>query len=236
MFSFSIIQYHLNLRLLLIIPSSYYKFSIKMTLPVYLVEYLGLPRNHHALFIRLDEDTEEGELYHVAGNVQKGMHFEHKVAKKPQDSGSYVGHHYLGFISSSDRQFFKQICQSNPPPAKQFNGSKKINPRQPLRRCQEWTAETIAMLQSHGVLVSEGSVVNTAQPGSSHSVGRTYGQSSNQSSQARSSSSSQPVDGQTSSDGYWTFSSKYGDYYHVGKDGRTLWASQQRTGSSGSRS
>ncbi|RKK70538.1 hypothetical protein BFJ69_g11800 [Fusarium oxysporum] len=145
-----------------------------------------------------------------------------KLPKKPQDSGSYVGHHYLGFISSSDRQFLKQICQSNPPPAKQFNGSKKINPRQPLRRCQEWTAEPIAMLQSHGVLVSEGSVVNTAQPGSSRSVGRTYGQSSNQSSQARSSSSSQPVDGQTSSDGYRTFSSKYGDYYHVGKDGRTL--------------
>ncbi|KAF5971578.1 hypothetical protein FBULB1_9152 [Fusarium bulbicola] len=148
-----------------------------MTLPVYLVEYLGLPRNHHALFIRLDENTEEGELYHVAGDVQNG---------------------------------------------------KKINPRQPLRRCQEWTAETIAMLKSQGVLVSEGSVGNTVNAGNSRSVGRTYGQSSTQPTQARSSSSSQPVDGQTSSDGYWTFSSKYGDYYHVGKDGRTLWASQQR--------
>ncbi|KAF4497170.1 kinase domain containing protein [Fusarium agapanthi] len=131
-----------------------------MTLPIYLVEYLGLPRNHHALFIRLDENTEEGELYHVAGDVQN--------------------------------------------------------------------AKTIAMLKSHGVLVSEDSVGNAAQPGSSRSVGRTYGQSSTQSSQARSSSSSQPVDGQTSSDGYWTFSSKYGDHYHVGKEGRKLWASQQR--------
>ncbi|KAF5622219.1 hypothetical protein F52700_10610 [Fusarium sp. NRRL 52700] len=157
-----------------------------------------------------------------------GAHFEHKSAKKPQDSGSYVGHHYLGYISSLDRRFFKQICQSNPPPAKQCNKGKRINPRQPLRQCQEWTAETIAMLKSHGVLVSEGSVGNAAQAGPSHSVGRTYGQSSTQPSQAGSSSSSQPVDGQTSSDGYWTFSSKYGDYYHVGKDGRTLWASQQR--------
>ncbi|KAH7269008.1 uncharacterized protein BKA55DRAFT_682101 [Fusarium redolens] len=194
-----------------------------MSLPVFLVEYLGLPRNHHALFIRLNEETEDGELYHIAGN-------------KPQEPNSYVAQHYLGFISSSDRQFFKQICQSNPPPAKQFNGNKKINPRQPLRRCQEWTAETIAMLQSHVVLMSEGSVGNSAPRGSTRPVDSAYGQSSKQSSQARSSSSNQPLDGQTSSDGYWTFSSKYGDYYHVGKDGRTLWASQQRAGSSGNRS
>jgi hypothetical protein len=37
-----------------------------MSLPVFLVEYLGLPRNYHALFIRLNEETEDGELYHIA--------------------------------------------------------------------------------------------------------------------------------------------------------------------------
>ncbi|KAF9765706.1 hypothetical protein IL306_001973 [Fusarium sp. DS 682] len=123
-----------------------------MSLPVYLVESLGLPRNHQALFIQLDEKTEEGDLFHVVGNVQEGMEFEHRADEVPKHSDTYLGQHYVGYISSSDRKRFKEICQSNPPPAKQFDGAKRINPRQPLRRCQEWTAETIAMLENHGVL------------------------------------------------------------------------------------
>ncbi|KAB8437420.1 hypothetical protein FH972_025098 [Carpinus fangiana] len=81
------------------------------------------------------------------------MTFEEKAAKRPEDSNSYAGRKDLiGTVVTDDLSRFSTICQENPPPAKQFNGPRPINPGKPLRRCQEWTSETIQALKDAGVL------------------------------------------------------------------------------------
>lgn len=107
-----------------------------MPYSVYLVEYDGMPRNHHGLFVRLNED-DSGELFHVQGNIQQGMKFERRETKKsPRDSATFVAMTQIGWVSSRDLNRFAATCEANPPPAKQFDGPKRLNPRQPLRRCQ----------------------------------------------------------------------------------------------------
>jgi hypothetical protein len=108
-----------------------------MQVPLFLVEYLGAPRNHHALFARVKLQDRAGGLFHVKGDVQNGMVYEYRVTKPPEDSVSFVGMTQLGWVSSSDLQRIDEICRSNPPPEKQFHGPKRLNPRKPLRRCQE---------------------------------------------------------------------------------------------------
>jgi hypothetical protein len=38
-------------------------------------------------------------------------------------------------------------------PKKQFQGAKKLFPREKLRRCQEWVDEAVGLLRKRGVLV-----------------------------------------------------------------------------------
>lgn len=197
-----------------------------MPLPVYHVEYLGSP-NHEAIFVRLSEADGSGLLFHVIGNIQEGMKYECRSTKRPEDSLSFVGKNQVGWISSSDLQRFKSTCESNPPPAKQFNGPRRIDPRKPLRRCGEWAAESLQALKSNGVLKSSNNHSNTG----SSAPQKAFGQPSHSSSSHASSSLKEPIDGQQSGDGYWTWSSKYGDWYHVGKDGRTIWSKNQGSGS-----
>ncbi|KAH8884176.1 hypothetical protein GQ53DRAFT_830100 [Thozetella sp. PMI_491] len=121
--------------------------------PVYLVEYLGAPRNHHAIFVETRTD-ESGELFHVKGDIQNGMSYEAKpMSKKPEMSATFVSKTKLGQVNVKDLHLVDSICSNNPPPAKQFNGPRRIDKNKPLRRCQEWTSETVAELKARGVLV-----------------------------------------------------------------------------------
>lgn len=120
--------------------------------PVYLIESLGAPRNHHALFVQTNED-ETGSLFNVIGNIQSGMEFEAKeLIEKPELSQTFVSMSRLGSIEAGDLPRVEAICRSNPPPAKQFDGPKRIDKTKPLRRCQEWTIETVASLRAEGIL------------------------------------------------------------------------------------
>lgn len=123
-----------------------------MPLPVFLVEYTGLAMNHQGIFVELDATDGNGYIFHVTGNIQKGMAYETKPAKKPEESITFKTKTHVGWISSSDLQLVDEVCRSNPAPEKQFNGPKRINPRKPLRRCQEWAAESIQLLRNEGVL------------------------------------------------------------------------------------
>jgi hypothetical protein len=124
---------------------------------MYLVESLGNSRNHHALYIEIDKTTEAGQLLNVVGNIQVGMEFESEATTTlPESSHSFVSKTFLGWVSRSDVSKVEDACKSNPPPAKQFNGPKRIDPKRPLRRCQEWTAETIELLEKKGLLRREG--------------------------------------------------------------------------------
>ena len=124
--------------------------------PVYLIEYLGLPRNHHTIWVETEADG-NGSLFHVRGDVQKGMEFETRpMSNNPSLSNSFVSKSPLGRIKVEDLARVESICRANPPPAKQFNGPHKIDKTKPLRRCQEWTKENIDTLRAQGILLVSG--------------------------------------------------------------------------------
>ena len=124
---------------------------------VYRVEYLGLPRNHHAIFVETNEQGNyTGHLFQVTGDIQQGMSFEDKPAKQPENSGSYQEKLQIGTVTHMNYPQIKTICESIPPPRKQFAGPKRIYPNEPLRRCQEWTAEATQALVDAHVLQQEG--------------------------------------------------------------------------------
>lgn len=127
-----------------------------MTLPLYLVESAGQPRNHHALFVCVEQKEESGWLFNVTGNIQSGMTYEEKSAEAPRQSLTFESMSVLGRVPSSSLQQISSICRSNPPPEKQFDGPKRIDSKKPLRRCQEWTAETIQLLEQEGLLQRDG--------------------------------------------------------------------------------
>jgi len=41
-----------------------------MSYNVFLVSYIGAPRNHHALFVETDTDSGGGALLHLKGAIQ----------------------------------------------------------------------------------------------------------------------------------------------------------------------
>lgn len=125
-----------------------------MSYNVYLVDYIGMPRNHHGIFVETHESGDKtGYLYQVSGSIQTGMVHEHKRARQPETSSSFGGlKNLLGIVTLDNYQYMRSTCDNIPPPEKQFNGPKRIYPNIPLRRCQEWTNEAIEALISQGVI------------------------------------------------------------------------------------
>lgn len=134
---------------------------------VYKVAYLGAPRDHHGLFVETEPDG-TGILIHVFGNIQSGMMFEEKKAKRPEDSNSFVEKTFLGIVSTRNYYHMVETCGKIPPPKKQFNGGKRLYPKEPLRRCQEWTDEAVQALSSQGILQT------TVSASSSSTITDTY--------------------------------------------------------------
>jgi hypothetical protein len=184
--------------------------------PVYLIEYLGAPRNHHAIFVEAEDDG-SGTLFHVKGDIQTGMTYEtRQTSKKPDLSNTFLSKSQLGWVSVENLSRVDSICRANPPPAKQFNGPKRINKNQPLRRCQEWTSETIGSLEAEGVLLRN---TDSAAGGSSSARGSSRARHS----AAGPSRSTEPTDGETR-DGYWYWSAQYQRWYHQNDDGTYEWS------------
>lgn len=130
---------------------------------VYLIASLGAPRNHHAIFVETETDG-NGYLFHVTGNIQSGMTFEVRLENRPEDSVEFVEKRLLGHISTENYPLIEGICRDIPPPKKQFDGSTRIYPQEPLRRCQEWIDEAIQALTQRGILQTQGSAQNQALP------------------------------------------------------------------------
>jgi hypothetical protein len=82
------------------------------------------------------------------------MNFGHKDAKIPEESQTFQGKDKKGTILTTDYDNIQSVVESVQPPAKQFNGPKRIDPKKPLRRCQEWTAEALKALEDAGILSS----------------------------------------------------------------------------------
>ncbi|EGE00898.1 hypothetical protein TESG_08193 [Trichophyton tonsurans CBS 112818] len=124
-----------------------------MSYPVYRVAYGGLPRDHHSIFVETGENgPKTGHLFHVTGDIQNGMVFDEKPAKEPESSATFVGKEKIGTVTHANYPRIKDICASITPPKKQFQGPKRLYPKEPLRRCQEWTRETVDALKDAQVL------------------------------------------------------------------------------------
>lgn len=121
------------------------------TCDVYQVIFVGLPRNHHAVFVETQED-ESGMLYQVTGNVQEGMNFAFERSNKPAKSATFDSNSLMGKLAREDLDRFEEVCRGVPPPKKQFDRAHRLSPQEPLRRCQEWTTEAIQALRSAGLL------------------------------------------------------------------------------------
>ncbi len=122
-----------------------------MSYNVYLASYIGAPRNHQAIFVETEPDN-SGRVFQVKGDIQNGMTYESKPAKRPDDSATFVEKVFIGTVSEANFSRIHSICDGITPPAKQFDLAKRLNPQVPLRRCQEWTNEAVQALKTEGVL------------------------------------------------------------------------------------
>ncbi|UDD62420.1 hypothetical protein AFCA_009736 [Aspergillus flavus] len=124
------------------------------TYSVYLMAESGLPRDHHAIFVETYENgPSTGHLYHVKGNIQEGMISEHRAEQPPEEIPGFCGKEKLGVVAVAEYGRVLGICEGVPVPQKQFQGAKRLYPREPLRRCQEWVAEAVDALKGEGVLI-----------------------------------------------------------------------------------
>lgn len=128
---------------------SYYK--------VYVAASAGMPRDHHSLFVETnDPNPGAGHISQVTGNIQNGMTFEDKslLVSPEEEDPSFISKLKIGSVSQNDfPDTFRNVCLSVEPPKKQFDGPKRLFPREPLRRCQEWTADAKKALGEAEVLV-----------------------------------------------------------------------------------
>ncbi|KAL4948154.1 hypothetical protein BDW69DRAFT_189529 [Aspergillus filifer] len=117
------------------------------------------PRDHISIFIETAESgPETGHRYHVIGNIQEGMTFNHRACIRPEDEPVFQSKTRLGYVPvegyGSGR--FLGVCEEVEVPGKQFQGAKRLYPKQKLRRCGEWVEDAIKLLDEKGVLVLEG--------------------------------------------------------------------------------
>ncbi|EAS30404.2 uncharacterized protein CIMG_05883 [Coccidioides immitis RS] len=126
-----------------------------MSYNVYRVSSAGMPRDHHAIFIETNNPAIGcGHIYQVTGNIQGGMLYEDKpTAFPPEHDPSFLGKVLIGTVEAAMHpDTFRRVCYSVSPPTKQFEGPHRLFPQEPIRRCQEWTSETIDALTDAGIL------------------------------------------------------------------------------------
>lgn len=74
---------------------------------------------------------------------------------RPEDRMGFIRKEPVGKISTTDFSRVEAICRDVAPPAKQYNGPKRIDPSVPLRRCGEWTDEAVKALRHAGVVFED---------------------------------------------------------------------------------
>ena len=128
-----------------------------MSYEVDLLSRLSLgQRDHQGIFVETHETIPmSGHIFHVIGNVQQGMEFEHKTAHRPEDSAAFSNKVFLGNVKIEDYPQVLEICEAVEPPKKQFEKAKRIYPGVPLRKCQEWTKDAVAALLAARIIQME---------------------------------------------------------------------------------
>jgi hypothetical protein len=116
-----------------------------------------MPRNHVAIFVETHElGPNTGHNFQVSGNIQQGMFLNHRSGKKPEEDGQspFFSKTFLGKVSREvyNNGTFRQVCDQVEAPPKQFEGPKRLFPKQKLRRCGEWAEDAVKKLKSEGIL------------------------------------------------------------------------------------
>lgn len=125
-----------------------------MSYAVYLIIETSIPLDHHALFVETNEaGPQTGHVYNVKGDIQNGMVYEAKTTEEPGKSPVFAEKKRIGSVSKDDYPRFIAVCQSIPVPKKQFEGARRLYPKEPLRRCQEWAREAIDHLVEQKVVL-----------------------------------------------------------------------------------
>lgn len=121
--------------------------------------YVGMPREHHAICIDTDANKTmnskilpAGELIQVKGFMQQGMSFEVRDGIDPEMSYEGKEKIKIGTIRRSDLERLKHVCSEVPPPPKQCDRARLIDPSKPLYHCQQWTRDAIERSRAAGVL------------------------------------------------------------------------------------
>ncbi|CEL05129.1 hypothetical protein ASPCAL06249 [Aspergillus calidoustus] len=97
----------------------------------YRVASVGMPRDHHAIFVEVNDD-QSGHLFQVVGNIQNGMTHGHRPAEKPEEWIDYQGKIYIGRVSTANYSRIQPICDAILPPKKQFEGPRRLYPAEPI--------------------------------------------------------------------------------------------------------
>jgi hypothetical protein len=64
---------------------------------------------------------------------------KYKASEKPEASAEFIEREYIGTVAEVDYARMKSVVEGIELPGKQFDGSRRIDPEEVLRRCQEWT-------------------------------------------------------------------------------------------------
>lgn len=131
--------------------------STPETYRVYRASEMGIPFNHQTIFVETHENgPKSGHIYHVKGSIQEGMIFEHRPEDEPEKSPMFDSKSLVGTVALEDYPGrFLEVCESVPPPKKQFDGNKRLFPNESLRRCGQWADEALEVLGRVGVLKRE---------------------------------------------------------------------------------
>lgn len=120
---------------------------------VYIMEFEGTPYPHLSLFVQCGPSI-GGVMHHVRGAIEvDGMAYERKqVEESTSTFRSFLSLQLQGTVQKENLPRLDSICESIPPPAKQFGPDGPINPGVPRRRCKEWIIEVLDKLKAEKVL------------------------------------------------------------------------------------
>lgn len=98
--------------------------------PISLESYVGYNRDHHAIFVRIKDSNKNcGYLFHVMGTIQRGMSLEiRQNCHDPKESPSHIASQTVGWVPHAKLDQVKEVCETIPPPAKQWDGTRRLAP------------------------------------------------------------------------------------------------------------
>ncbi|KAK3938134.1 hypothetical protein QBC46DRAFT_441455 [Diplogelasinospora grovesii] len=123
--------------------------------PVYLAVFDRRQHlKHRGIYVGTEDekDKEKGYLYHTVGSMGSGFTFEVKQVKHPAYDRKFISVQQIGWIVKAKLEEIKTVCETIPPPPKQWDGKKRLVPRRRLRHPQHWTADALEALRQKGIV------------------------------------------------------------------------------------